>query len=227
MPDFRGNKLFQFVDRHAMQNKYITREELYELCDNKVIHNERDKVFLILPYEGILGEDYKDMRLLEKSQIKVEENKILVNGKRKEIIIDPRSMEYINLAMHQVTYYISNGNPHKSAKLKEREILKTKYVLEYADANRIEETDAIIRKETITTLFHQMKRVWEIRQYLSPTLLFDSGFIDYCNKIKEGKGNNLTMSDYESACIRYGLSTDLSTVERYKKKYESYKQASE
>jgi hypothetical protein len=226
MPDFRGEKLLQYIDKHAMLNKYITREKLYELFDSNKIYNARDTVFLILPFEGILGKEYIDMRSLEKTQIDPDSNKIILKDGR-EIIIDPRSMKYIVHAMNQVSYFVSNGDPDKSAKFTEREILKTKYILEYADAAKIDgDSNNIVEKETIMSLYHKMKKIWKVKQYLSPTLLFDSGYIDFCEQIEKNKNSELMLSDYKVACKRYGLDTTLETVERYKKKYESYKTAS-
>lgn len=66
---------------------------------------------------------------------------------------------------------------------------------------------------------------WKIRQYLSPKLMFDSGFMDYCKQKEEQKGSELNYKDYELACLRYGMKSDFSTIARYKKKYENYKKA--
>jgi integrase len=99
----------QYVDKNAMENKYITYEQLLKIEDMLV--NFCDRCMLELLFSGVKPDECinlkaQDIDFYNKTLILTDKK----NNKRKVLGMDDRCFELLRLTINQEEYYINNGS---------------------------------------------------------------------------------------------------------------------
>jgi len=233
---FTDDVLEQYVWKYANQKSYVSRDEIFDFCEGLV--NFTDQCILILPLEGIKGEESFEMTHLKFSDIDFSTGRTKVtnikNQTREFIIEDKRSLDILFAAKNQETYIINNGMENNS-KVKEFEIEDSPYVIR----KMIRSNNSNGEGEPVTPNYVLSKAVRFFKgtkkpfsnevteepfilgaEFLNITNIFKSGFFDYCMKLEKERGE-LETKDYEEVCMRYGVDTKLAYS--YKKQYLTWK----
>jgi len=211
---FTSKNAKEFVNKQALVNKYITKEQLREY--QNVLYNEQDKLLLELPFVGVRGRTLEDGTLEEIINLSIndvdEENKIVTltqnNGKHRIIEVEISTIELIKDAYEEEVYVENNGEETNNPRLSEpREIKINKvesYILRVPGKNKFE-------KFTPNLLNSRIRRIQRYldNRYLSYTSLYFSGQLNMAMDIYKEKGE-ITKEDFIRICARfdYGTSPD-------------------
>mgnify|MGYP000846721635 CR=1 FL=1 len=234
---FKGKKLEEYISSYALNNSYIVRDELYDICS--YLTNDMDKSILVMAFEGIDGREHFEMRNLKKQDINFSTGEVEVtniDGEIRKITIeDKRSLDILEDTIKETEYKFSNGAELLRAK---DDILEnTPYLLRRVES-KLSNTE--IEDERVTsnflsckvTVFFKGKKVKKNiiadppyvpnYQFLNITNVFKSGFFDYCTQLEQKKGIKLETKDYKTACERYGINPN--NIPSYKKQYLDWKE---
>ena len=233
---FMGDKLKNYVWKHAQDNSYIGREEVYELCE--YLANDVDKAVLILAFEGIDGREHFDMLNLKYTDINFATGKVKVvniNGEIREVIIEhQQSLDILKASEQQVSYMLSNGDSPNSRK-KEYDLVDTPYVVRKIERkNDSGENDEVA---TVGFLLAKVTRFFKGKrnittgelveepflsdcEFLNLTNLFKSGYFDYCMTMEKEYGE-LQTGHFRDACLRFGVNP--KNLQSYKAQYLDWK----
>ncbi|WP_039240925.1 site-specific integrase [Clostridium botulinum] len=133
--------LKDYVVRNLDKYKYITREQLYNICD--IMESSQIAVIFILFFEGIVGKEKCEMRNLKVEDVDFDNNSITIraydeiNPRTGEIIhkperiltnVHPRTMEYIKDAIEETVMIMPESklftDPEKDMAIKTGKIGK-------------------------------------------------------------------------------------------------------
>ena len=234
-----SDKLEDYVWEHALKNSYITREQLYnEIVPN--ISNSVDYIPILLDFEGIYGAGMYDMRHLKYSDINFDNNTVRISSldSKGKIVyrtakIDERTILLLKDAQNDTIYKSASNNAW------EYNIIVTPYVVRKTTKKKSTSYDGIFygnEPVTIPVVETRFNRVFRGNRspnpdknkkplidgfnFLNATNVFKSGYFDYCLNMENKKGE-LEISDYEKACVRFGINPKLSSP--YKKQYLNWR----
>lgn len=207
-----------FVSKQAINNKYITLEEL-KLCIDSLT-NYQDQLLIALPYYGVRGRPEKDGTLEEIINLQIrqgsknhQENTLKLvrnNGEIRYIKIPDWLMELVIDTKNQEYYVSNNGEPIVGIK---GEIKKSiinpigDYVFRIPSRNKID----IFSPQIINSRIHRIQD-WVGNQYLTISSLYMSGMITALKNIYEIKGE-LDFEDYVSVADQFDYGS--GNPERY------------
>lgn len=211
---FSSKDAKEFVNKQALINKYITREQLKEY--QNILYNPQDQLLLELPFVGVRGRTVEDGTLEEIINLRIsdidEENKMITltqnNGKHRLLEVETSTIELIKDTYEQEIYVENNGEETNNPRLsKPREIKINKvedYVLRVPGKGKFE-------KFSPNLLNSRMRRLQKYldNKYLSYTSLFFAGMLNMAMDIYKEKGE-IMKEDYVRICARfdYGISPD-------------------
>jgi len=221
----------KYFNLEKMRDQYIRdREELYSLCDKLV--NDQDKLFLVLPYEG-LGSTNEILNLTKENCL-VEENdnpkRILVEGESRRIILltDEKSIAIIKDAKsNTLPYFVSNGDENSTAKSKVRYTLDTKYIIR-ATKGKGNSTDIENISDIVFSYYSvgtKMKKIqaWIGKYNIIIDTIVDSGMFDRLFALEKVK--KLETDDFKEVLLFFGKNE--SSNQALKENFEDYKWALE
>jgi len=239
---YTSDKLSDYVWQEALQNSFITREQLFDII--KQVSNPVDYMPILLTFEGIYGKTMSEMINLKYSDINFETGIVkLVNndGEYRSILIeDKRTLDLIKDADKELYYLKDNGMAEGI--LSEASVIHTPYVIRKVTSKnpKTNTQDGIFygnEKIGIMTIEARFSRIFRgLRNpkpekckapyvtglsFLNATNVFKSGYFDYCLKLEQRKEEELNTEDYEKACVKFGIRPVLATI--YKKQYLGWK----
>ena len=219
----------KYIHQVAQKNSYITRDQMYNYCDN--LYNYVDKAMMALLFECVRGRteeghSFEELRNLKKSDLIPELNTVFVardadeenKPRRRPVTVDPRTMDILLKACLEDTYHKSNGED--TGPLAVLQTKNTPYILRTLD-RKIKEFDERISVGSISSRFKNFKQYLNIH-FLTPTLIFQSGMLDKCLK-KESENGELKSEDFRQL-FRDDLELNERGWQGLKEMYEGYKQ---
>lgn len=219
----------KYLNIDKLRKQYIRdREELHFLC--KDIENVQDKLLLVLPYEGLGGEEMSEIRYLKKEDCGYDSNNVYiihVLGENERIIpiYDMRSISILEDAKENVPYLNSNGM--SEARAPQRYTIDTKYMVRPTKGkgntnNVLDISEIVIPRCSIQTKMVKIKD-WTNKYELSISSIQDSGMFNQLFEMEKTK--SLEIEDFRKVMKFYG-----KKVESYhflRENYEDYKWALE
>lgn len=216
--------LKKYINIVAQENKYITREEMYKICDK--LYNYQDKAIVVLPFEGVRGRSdiqhtYEEVRNLKPEDIDIKDNTLKLtrdNGDVRNIKVDERSIDILYNAALEQEYH--KGNGESTGKFAIRPLADMPYVI-----RPIERSDSLerISPQAVNSKFYKIRYYLPEYQFLNFTILFQSGMIEKCIEKEKEKGK-LQPEDYRNIYTRYGLKEE--NWYNLKENYTQYKNVS-
>jgi integrase len=240
------DKLNEYVWDYAYKNSFITRDQLYEVISKLV--NSVDYLPILLAFEGVYGKQMSEIRNLKYDDINFSNGLVRLtddDGSKRTIKIeDKRTLEILQMAKNQTTYQKNNGKSDGGFLLGTARVIVTPYVVRKMTTKEIKKDinlddvyygDEPVGLMAVEARFSRIFRgnrnpnpdkhkdpFVEGYTFLNATNIFKSGYMDYCSKREAEKGEGLNMKDFENACIRFGLSPNLSSP--YKQQYLEWKE---
>lgn len=120
----KAGDLNELIFDYAQENRYCTRTQLEEGVRN--IENPIDQAIYLLLFEGIMGKEYEDLRLLKKSDIDLKKREVLRLSTGEKIKISSFTAEVLEEAMYQEHYYRENSTIKTKLDLSSPYLIKTK-----------------------------------------------------------------------------------------------------
>mgnify|MGYP003369141685 CR=1 FL=1 len=121
----RASDLESVIFQYAQENRYCTRNELEQGV--KKLANPIDQVIFLLLYEGIMGKQYEDLRLLKVTDVDIKNRIVIRPSDGKEIKISKFTAKCLENAIHQTHYYrASNTDVKTPLDLTSPYVIKTK-----------------------------------------------------------------------------------------------------
>ncbi|WP_027399040.1 phage lytic cycle repressor MrpR family protein [Anaerovorax odorimutans] len=232
---FMGDKLKDYVWKHAHINSYIYREEMYVICEQLI--NPIDRAIIVLAFEGIDGKGHFEMINLKYSDIDFQTGKVHVaneKGDIREIVITyKKSLDILKEAQKQNTYLIGNGEANRS-KRTEFELTDTPYIIRKINRPNTSKNNELVssgfiaskatkffkgKRDVVTGEFVEIPFVGDC-EFLNLQNIFKSGYFDYCMNLENEKGE-LKTQDYKDICIRFGINPN--NIQSYKAQYLDWK----
>lgn len=172
----------QYVDKNAMENKYLTYDEVQDI-ENKIV-NFNDKCMLELLFNGLKPEELVELKEMD---IDFDERSILAidkNGNHRKIFgCSDRCFELLKYTINQQTYLLNNGcsysrkDPNKQYKnglgVRELAFPNSIYIFKTAGSKKDDtpmETKGLQARVRVI-------REWVGNQYLTVTNLYFSGIL--------------------------------------------------
>jgi integrase len=215
----------RFVHKIAQKLSYITRDEMYEICNQ--LYNYIDKAIICLLFEGVKGRpshSFEELRNLKQADIYPENNQIVLTrfdenniATTRLIDVDQRTMIILVGARNESTYHKENGESKSTFAI--MELKGNQYLIQTADNGGDGEDDRI----TISSLQSRFKnfRKYTGIKFLTPNTLFQSGLFERCQEKENEYGGKLMIKHYEE--IFQDLKLNEKQAATLKGKYESYK----
>lgn len=212
---FGASDMVHYVNKIAIESKFITREELYLLMD--YCENTIDGCIFGLLFEGIKGETgLEDLVNLKRTDIQIDVELDLAtiklaNGRVIEIS-DSTIVYYLSDALEQEFYKKTNSLGIE----KQYKFSDTEYLFRVAG----QESSGAIKEQNLYNRLKKMRMQIgnQVIQtaFLNPTNIWVSGMIDYAkNMIREyarnndGENKELNTNDYKIINRRFGYNEDL------------------
>lgn len=191
--------LNNLIYKIAAEYKYITEEELEDICD--ICINYQDEVIFRSVHEGIKGERLIELIKLIEEDIDKQNNMIRINnGKNKrKIKVSNKTIKAIEAALEQ-TIYTSYGN----TTAKEKNLVDTGYG--YILKKTARSSENTIGYQTILQRFKKV-RLEAGYPYLTIETLWWSGIFNQARQIKQEKGE-LKDQDYEYIMNKFGCNKE-------------------
>lgn len=202
------------VNKDKFNNRFVTREELYDLVKNLV--NYQDKAILLLAFEGIMGKEYSDLINLKVEDLDFENN--IIKFKDREIIMNDKLKEILECLVDENTIFLSNKTDNRKYLLNmgSKYLLKPteKYLALRSTKERIEkgeyDRDKLDPKVLNNRSYIIFKKFLNA-PYLTMQNVFKSGAVERVI-VKIGK-ENLTKQNFTEEIMKI---TDYSLSNCYK-----------
>lgn len=182
----------KYLDVTAMENKYITLEELRE-CQ-EYCENFQDKVIAELLFIGIKGEELIDLINLKVKDVSYD--KIILPDR--EILINEKTYEVIKGAIDETTYSKVNF-AMSNLRASELMINPTEYVLRTAGSKKFGQ----LNYNSLLMRIQRLKKLFG-KPYLNASNIWMSGMLHKLKEIKNIKGE-LIREDYQEICVLFGF----------------------
>jgi len=233
---FGGDKIDKYVWRNAFKNQYISRDEMYSICDQLV--NAIDRVIIVLPFEGIKGERLFEMLNLCYDDINVATGEINVPGRLNHVTLCRRSIEILIEAKDQYVYLKRNNQAR--GKATECLVLQSPYVVKKTTNVSPNSINVDLQEDEMATFGYVESKYTRIfkpkisksgvitdesvisKPFLNINNMYKSGLFSTINDLENSKGQ-LDGKDYVSVCEKYGINTERwsSIKSEYQKVYSS------
>lgn len=173
----------QFIDRKL--KIHYSFEEFLDLIEDKNMHNAQDKAFLFLMWEGIVGEQFSEIREITTYDILWKENKVYVKSRDKYVDVSSECMEYLKKAADERIYY--NFNPKTKEFNEGKQLLDSPYLLKTIKSPRATEGQ-MVGMSMLYSRLNSFKNILDI-SHLTPNSLKQSGMLyqSYLIYLEEGK----------------------------------------
>lgn len=224
--NIQSKDLEDFVDKINLKLRYVYGFEDLKRIVNGKCHNPQDAVIFCLLFEGIKGENFKEIRGLKREDVNITENKIKfirtypvfkkdkkgveiqigTEDKEIEIEVSDFTMETIQDAIFQRDYWTVNfakdANSEGNPKYESRPLNETDYVLRVSGQGKPNEP---VGTPVLNRRTKQVSQFME-RPSMTPTTIHYSGASEYVNILLAHKGiQEPTPEIFKKACKKYGL----------------------
>ena len=197
---FLGKNIEKYINKVADKKKILSYDEVWELCDMCV--NAQDAVVFALLFEGVKGENLKELSNLRVDDVDFENKTLTVDRDGENVLkISDRTMELIKEAINQEIYSKGNGGEFLSETVRSFEypLYDSKYVIRVAGRDRDEEVQA----NTIISRIMKVRK-WYGNEFVTATNMWLSGMIYELQKIKDTENRDLDIDDYRKVLRRFG-----------------------
>lgn len=161
-----------FVDRTI--KIHYTDEELDDLIEE--FDNAQDQAMVQLWFEGVIGQDFSEIKELNYYDIDWINNKLEVrekDGSKRKVTVSDKCMRYLQNAHHQRTY-IFNTVKDGEIYVTERELFNTNFIFKNVISYRSKEEG--VGSSVIYTRLKALKDRFNL-EYLTPNAIKQSGMI--------------------------------------------------
>jgi integrase len=164
----------EFYDKYVDKSKKIhySFDEFLGLLEDPSLLNSQDKSFLLLMFEGLMGEQFSELRELTVNDINWEENKVFISSRNQYINVSKECIKYLEKTINEKTYY--NYNP-KTKDFNERGLLPSPYIFKTTKSPRASEGQPV-GMSMLYTRIHALKEILDL-QFLTPNGIKQSGMI--------------------------------------------------
>lgn len=158
------------LNKNLVNQQMITREEIYEYA--KKLKNAKDKVILLSPFEGILGDDMNEMIELDISNIDEENNQIILDNRR--IDVPKMYIDYALRAINMYDYYTYGNDMVKHLDPSDKYVIKPIYSAKTDGRNNIQ--------KSVRNIFRNIKDYLNLNDKITITSTYMAGMIDFVNE---------------------------------------------
>lgn len=164
----------EFYDKYVDKSKKIhfSFSEFLDLLEDPNLYNAQDKAFLFLMFEGLMGEQFSQIRDIKESDVDFENKTVYIKEHDYIMKVSDECIKYLEKACNEKTYY--NWNP-KTKEFNERELLPSPYILKTTKSPRASEGQPI-GMSLLYRRLHDLKELLNL-QYLTPNAIKQSGMI--------------------------------------------------
>lgn len=177
--------LSQFLSKINLENRYLTKEEVYDLVDNLV--NYQDKAYILGIYEGIGGREMYELRSLKIGNVDFETNMVKLtdyDGEQyytREKLITDKLKTILAYANDVEEYYTANGSPNAKDQL----LAKSPYILR--PTSRVSSEGQMMKYGTFSQKMVSIRKYIDYK-YISISSIFDSGAMNRALEIAKKMG---------------------------------------
>jgi integrase len=157
-----------FVDQ--TRKIHYSLEEFLELVNE--LENAHDRVLLSLFWNGVIGEQFSEIKNLKFEHIDFNNNRIYIIGREKSIEVDEHLIKFLEKARNENTYYQYNSN---TKEFNEKEFLPSEYIFKNIKSPRGVPNETI-KTNVIYKRIHTFKELFS-RDHLTPNALRQSGML--------------------------------------------------
>lgn len=213
--------LSKYISRIKAKNRYLTKEEAYDLVDNLV--NYVDKAYVLSLFEGILGTQAYELRSMQLKNINYNKNTIkLTNKVNNEFFyrdkrISDKLISILKEADKEEEYYIANGEPTEGVKTAVFPLVKSPYIIRPIE--RKSNLGKIASYVSISQKIASIRRYTNY-EFISIQSLADSGMINRVIELTQEYNLNEPTNEIFNILQdpqEYGLS--IMQVQNLKQKY--------
>lgn len=117
----------EFYDKFVDHSRKIhfSIDEFIDLLENEAMYNQQDKSLLCLFFEGVIGEQFSQIRELKFSDIDFENKTIYVKERDYHVPVHEKCIEYLEKTRDEKTYYQYNSN---SKEFVEKPLLESEFI---------------------------------------------------------------------------------------------------
>jgi integrase len=159
-----------FVDQ--TRKIHFSYDEFTDLLQGDTLQNATDKALLFLMWEGIIGEQFSQIKELQFSDINTDDCTIYVKERNCHIKVDVKCIEYLEKANNENTYYQYNSSTQEFS---EKSLLQSNFIFKTIRSPRGMENEPI-KTNVIYKRIHTFKELTGL-QYLTPNALRQSGML--------------------------------------------------
>lgn len=193
-----------FVRKLALEGRYITEENLKELCQNHM-ENAQDAILFVLPFVGVLGEELSEIINLKVKDCNFKTNEIKIVGRDNNPYKMPEwIMNIIKEACEQTRYVKENGMSESEWRIPKLDILPTKYVLRNSGKRKTFNEETKYGYHSALNRFKKTSRLLGY-EYLSPKSILKSGIFNELQKRENER--ELTIQDFKDVRVMFGLNS--------------------
>lgn len=215
-----SKKVEDLVSSTALENSYISEEEMYSIIE-KEVRNNADAGLILLLYRGVCGYEMSELINLETNNINFDNNTIKIIGTvkiNKEIIdssriltLSDRDMGILKLAVDSKIYIKGEGEDKKIYNF-----LESPYIFKNFENTKAVEGDKI----SYSQLSSRIKTVFKnhYKPQINAQKIIYSAMLNELQKIKQEK-NNLEKEDYIKVLDSFYKNSSNVKVNTLKKTY--------
>lgn len=204
--NFKKDDLLKYLDR---PNKYISREELFDILDE--VTNAQDAVIPALIFEGIKGLNNIEICNLKQDDIDFDKQLVYVkdeNGKVERIVkVSQKTLDLIREANAQTDYNKRVTDPNNPPKSFSKPLADNDYIIRQAERKEGANRKGVDPNDPVTwqVINTRIKRVAmeANRPYLTTTTIFQSGMLYRLYDIEQEKGE-LDIEDFKRVWAEFG-----------------------
>ena len=201
--NFAGKGLHKYIKQIAIEKKYPSREEIFEVAES--CDNPQDGVILGLIFEGVSTWD----NLVEITNLKitdVKENKISItsreNAYNRTFEITDELCNIIEEANSQ-TLYQFRIKEDSTPRITASELIENEYIIrpiKRKSSASVESPDAQLIRSRVARLKDDFDN-----QFLTPSNIMYAGILHYARNLRESLGKELEIEDYKKINLRFGI----------------------
>lgn len=197
----------QFID--TSKKIHWSEDEFLDLV--KKLYNPQDQALLTLIFNGIMGEDFVELKELKKDDVNWKDNEVYIKRRDEKIKIPDYCMEFLDGAVKQKTYYIMEGN----GEYREHELFDSDYVFRNMVSKRINHPKQLTTA-MIYNRFRVIKEYFDL-EYFTPNAIKQSGMIKMAVDLWKERGK-LTKEEFALIGQRFNLNKiNIDNYEYYNK----------
>ncbi|MCM3584239.1 hypothetical protein M3182_00605 [Mesobacillus maritimus] len=192
----------QFVDKN--KRTHFSEDELYNIIIEH-LPNAQDQALISVLFEGIIGEDFKELKNLSYNNINWETNEIIIIGRNTPIMVSDRTIWYLKKATNETTYYFYNTESDDYTK---KELIDSKFIFKNVMSPRAKKGQPV-SKQTFYSKLNSIKEILDVD--FNPNSIKQSGMIKMAadivkKKVEIGDMPELAYNEFALIGEKYNVS---------------------